>query len=222
MALLIIDVHYVYFILLFPSHSEILQEFGFKMMELSKRILKIILMSLGDDYDGKFYESEFSNCHGYMRIVNYTPPETVEEKEVEGLGMHTDMSCITIIYQNEIGGLQMRSKEGEWIDICPCENSLVVNVGDLMEAWSNGRLRSSEHRVVLKRFVNRLSLAFFCLFEDEKVILAPDEVVREGCSRMYKPFICSDYLRFRTYNEVGKFERIAYTVKDFAEMKQQM
>lgn len=142
--------------------SEILQEYGIKMVELSQIILKIILMSLGDDYERKFYESEFGNCHGYLRIINYTPPENVEDKEVEGLGMHTDMSCITLVYQDEIGGLQMRSKEGEWIDIVPCENSLVVNIGDLMQAWSNGRLRSSEHRVVLKRFI-KPSLTGFLL-----------------------------------------------------------
>ncbi|XP_031268899.1 gibberellin 20-oxidase-like protein [Pistacia vera] len=199
--------------------SEILKEYGIKMMELSKTIIKIILMSLGNGYERKFYDAEFINCHGYLRLVNYTPPEMVEENHVEGLGMHTDMSCITVVYQDEIGGLQMRSKDGQWMDICPCENSLVVNIGDLLQAWSNGRLRSSEHRVVLKRQVNRLSLAFFWCFEDKKVILAPEEVVGEGSLRIYKPFVCLDYLKFRESNEEGKFERIAYTVKDFAGIK---
>ena len=55
-----------------------------------------------------------------MRLVNYTPPDDVEEREVEGLGLHTDMSCITIVYQDEFGGLQMRSKEGKWMDIRSC------------------------------------------------------------------------------------------------------
>ncbi|KAK9265376.1 hypothetical protein L1049_003526 [Liquidambar formosana] len=202
--------------------SEILQEYGNKMVELSKRIIEIVLRSLGDDYERKFNESEFNNCHGYLRIVNYSPPEAVEEKEVEGLGMHTDMSCITIVYQDEIGGLQMRSKEGEWMDIRPFESYLVVNIGDMMQAWSNGRLRSSEHRVVLKRFVNRLSLAFFWCFGDEKVILAPDEVVGEGNPRIYRPFVCLDYLKFRESNEEGKFEKVGYTVKDFAGLELQM
>uniref|UniRef100_A0A5B6YT27 Fe2OG dioxygenase domain-containing protein n=1 Tax=Davidia involucrata TaxID=16924 RepID=A0A5B6YT27_DAVIN len=203
------------------ADREILQEYGNKMVELSKRIIEIVLMSLGDDYE-KVYESEFSNCHGYLRMVNYSPPETVENEAVEGLGMHTDMSCITIVYQDEIGGLQMRSKGGQWVDIYPSESSLVVNIGDLMQAWSNGRLRSSEHRVVLKRYVDRLSLAFFWCFEDEKVILAPDKVVGEGNSRNYKPFVCLDYLKFRESNEEGKFEKVGYTVNDFAGLKLQM
>ncbi|PKI50955.1 hypothetical protein CRG98_028685 [Punica granatum] len=193
-----------------------LQEYGSKMMEISKKVMEAVLKCLGDNCDTKFYNSEFSGCHGYLRIVNYSPPEDGGEKEIEGLGMHTDMSCITIVYQDEIGGLQMRLKEGEWIDVDPCEDSLVVNIGDLMQAWSNGQLRSSEHRVVLKQPVNRLSLAFFWCFEDEKLVLAPDEVVGKGNTRAYKQFVCLDYLKFRESNEEGKFERIGYTVKDFA------
>ncbi|GAY42189.1 hypothetical protein CUMW_064880, partial [Citrus unshiu] len=64
------------------------------------------------NFENKYYESEFKNCHGYLRIINCSPPEALEN-EVEGLGMHTDMSCITIVYQDEIGGLQVRSKEGK-------------------------------------------------------------------------------------------------------------
>ncbi|PIA49399.1 hypothetical protein AQUCO_01300308v1 [Aquilegia coerulea] len=195
--------------------SEILQEYGNKMVEISRKILEYVLVCLGDGF-GQYFGSEFFNCHGYLRIVNYSPPNTLIDEQVEGLGMHTDMSCITILYQDEIGGLQVRSKEGEWMDISPSEGALVVNVGDMMQAWSNGRLRSSEHRVVLKQSRNRLSLAFFWCFEDEKVIFAPDEVVGEGKMRNYKPFVCSDYVRFRESSEKGKFEKVGYTVKDFA------
>ncbi|KAM4105184.1 hypothetical protein ACJW30_06G213600 [Castanea mollissima] len=195
--------------------SEILQEYGRKMEELSKNIIKVLLMSLKDGFGKKDYESEFKNCHGYMRINNYSPPESLEV-EVEGLGMHTDMSCVTIVYQDEIGGLQVKSKEGKWMDIRPCEGTLVVNIGDMLQAWSNEKFRSSEHRVVLKQPANRFSLAFFWCFEDEKVIIAPDEVVGEGNMRLYNPFVCLDYLKFRESNERGKFEKVGFTVRDFA------
>ncbi|PHT31644.1 hypothetical protein CQW23_27981 [Capsicum baccatum] len=78
---------------------------------------------------------------------------------------------------------------------------LVVNIGDTLQAWSNDKLRSSEHRVVLKKLMNYFSLVFFCYFKDEKVILAPDEVVGEENSRIYKSFVCYDYLKFRVNNE---------------------
>ncbi|KAL5810827.1 hypothetical protein ACOSQ3_027566 [Xanthoceras sorbifolium] len=196
--------------------SETLKEYGRKMTELSKTIVELVLMCLGDDFQKKFYESEFSKCHGYLRIINYSPPESVEEEEVEGLGMHTDMSCVTIVYQDEIGGLQVRSKEGKWLNINPCEDTLVVNIGDMLHAWSNGKCRSSEHRVVLKRYVNRFSLSFFWCFEDDKNIFAPNEVVGDGNLRIYKPFVSADYLKFRESSEKGKFEKVGFTVKDFA------
>ncbi|XP_047959543.1 gibberellin 20-oxidase-like protein [Salvia hispanica] len=198
--------------------SEIMQEYGSRVTELSKTILRLILTTLGKELDSKYYESEFQQCHGYMRINNYSSPRSSEE-EAEGLGMHTDMSCVTIVYQDEIGGLQVRSREGRWMSIAPREGTLVVNVGDMLQAWSNDRLRSSEHRVVLGRRT-RFSLAFFWCFEDHKVVEAPDGVIGEHEARMYKPFVCSEYLTFRENTERGKFDKVGFTVKDFAALPQ--
>ncbi|ESQ43443.1 hypothetical protein EUTSA_v10014098mg [Eutrema salsugineum] len=216
--------------------SGLMKEYGEKMTELCEKIMKAILASFGDDLHHKYYESEFGNCHGYFRINNYTIPlqEDQEDDEhdqdevdlIEGLGMHTDMSCITIVDQDDIGGLQVRTRDGMGLmDINPKEEALVVNVGDLLHAWTNGRLRSSQHRVVLKRrgFVgNRFSLAFFWCFDDEKVVFAPDEVVGDCESeRVFRSFKCGDYLRFRESNEKGKFEKVGHTVEDFARIEDQ-
>ncbi|XP_060203656.1 gibberellin 20-oxidase-like protein isoform X1 [Lycium barbarum] len=198
-----------------PEFSHAMEVYGSKMEKLSKSVVEVILMSLGPEFEQKF-ASEFNKCHGYHRVINYTPPEFTKQEEVEGLGMHTDMSCITIVYQDEVGGLQVRSKQGKWMDIDPCQDTLVVNVGDLLQAWSNGKLRSSEHRVVLKKPVSRFSIAFFWCFEDEKLIVAPEEIVGNENLRVYKPFVCADYLKFRESNEKGKFEKVGFTVKHFA------
>lgn len=194
---------------------EVLEEYGRKMSDLSNKIIVVMLMILGEGFNEKYYKSDFKNCHGYLRINNYSPPESLKN-EVEGLGMHADMSCITTVYQDDIGGLQVRSKEGKWLDISPREGILVVNIGDMLQAWSNDKLISSEHRVVLKQPAQRFSLAFFWSFEDEKEILAPDDVVGEGNVRMYKPFVSSDYVKFRESTERGKFEKVGFTVKGFA------
>ncbi|KAI7731928.1 hypothetical protein M8C21_032925, partial [Ambrosia artemisiifolia] len=168
--------------------GEAVRDYGDKMRILSKKITQILLMCLGKDFDARF-KSEFCNCEGYLRINNYSLPEKrVKGKDVEGLGMHTDMSCLTIVYQDDIGGLQVRSKDGKWLNIDPFEGSLVVNIGDLLHAWSNGKLRSSEHRVILKERKNqnrssRVSLAFFWCFEDSK---------------------------FRENSERGKFEKVGF------------
>jgi isopenicillin N synthase-like dioxygenase len=63
-----------------------------------------------------------------MGFLPYNQPWKEKRSKLEGLGMHTDMSCVTIACQDEIGALQVRSKEGKWMDINPCEDTLVVNI----------------------------------------------------------------------------------------------
>lgn len=216
-CIMLLTISAFFFFLYF--NSEVVREYGDKMKHLSKKITQILLTCLGDDFDTRF-KSEFSSCEGYLRINNYSLPEKrVMGNDIEGLGMHTDMSCLTIVYQDDIGGLQVRSKDGKWLNVDPFEESLVVNIGDLLHAWSNGKLRSSEHRVILKECNNqnrnRVSFAFFWCFEENKVIYAPNEVVGNEC-RCYKKFLCCDYLKFRENSEKGKFEKVGFTVKDFA------
>lgn len=64
------------------------------------------------------------------------------------------------------------------------------NIGDMLQAWGNERFRSLENWVVLRQSLNCLSLVFFWCFEEEKVILASDEVVGEESMRLCKPFVC--------------------------------
>ncbi|XP_031493306.1 gibberellin 20-oxidase-like protein [Nymphaea colorata] len=199
---------------------EALGEYGAKLQELAKRIVSMLLASLGDGMK-KAHESEFARCHGYLRINNYIPPDG-DCVEFEGLGMHTDMSCITIVYQDQIGGLKARANSGEWVDIEPREGVLAVNIGDMLRAWSNGKLRASEHKVVLKASTGRLSMAFFWSFEDEKVIWAPEEMVGKGFPRVYKPFLCLDYVKFREEGgDCEDFDRVGITVDDFARIRDQ-
>ena len=75
--------------------------------------------------------------------------------------MHTDMSCITILYQDEIEGLQVRSNEGEWIDINPSEGTLVVNIGDMLQAWNidHPRARPLSRISALFKHITRGSMA---------------------------------------------------------------
>ncbi|XP_022141253.1 gibberellin 20-oxidase-like protein [Momordica charantia] len=199
--------------------SNLLEEYGSKMNNLSKRIVELLLKILVDKFENKFYDSEFSNCKGNLGINNYSPRDSNKEdkvEEIEGLGKHTDISCVTILFQDNVGGLQMRSKGGEWMDIKPCEDALVVNIGDFMQAWSNERLRSAEHRVVLRQNVKRFSMSFFWSYVDDREIYAPSEVVGEGNVRLYRPFSIKEYKMFRATSARGNYEKVGATVKDFA------
>ncbi|GLJ41168.1 hypothetical protein SUGI_0852400 [Cryptomeria japonica] len=105
-----------------------------------------------------------------------------------------------ILYQDDVGGLQIRSKEGKWFNVKPLSHSFVINLGDSLKAWSNGRYHSADHRVVCKGWIDRMSIAFFISFPMETEIWAPEELVDKDNPRRYKPFIFSQFRREITTN----------------------
>lgn len=84
----------------------------------------------------------------------------------QGMGAHTDYGIVTVLYAEPIAGLQIVAPNGEWIDVMPAEDALVINLGDLTAQWTNDRWRSTVHRVVPPPLVDgrpsvRRSAAFF-------------------------------------------------------------
>jgi isopenicillin N synthase-like dioxygenase len=77
-------------------------------------------------------------------------------------GAHTDYGMMTLLFQDNIGGLQVQSMDGSWLDVVPQSQSVIMNTGDLMAHWSNDRFPSTSHRVRRNADVARLSIAFFC------------------------------------------------------------
>jgi isopenicillin N synthase-like dioxygenase len=94
--------------------------------------------------------------------VLYYPPQDADLGEDQfGVATHTDYGCLTFVHQDPIGGLQVATKEGEWVTATPVADTIVVNVGDLMARWSNNHFKSTPHRVVNTARVPRYSMAVF-------------------------------------------------------------
>ncbi|CAM8900397.1 unnamed protein product [Rhodiola kirilowii] len=109
--------------------------------------------------DAEEMQEVFGDGVQSMRM-NYYPPCPEPEKAM-GFAPHSDADAITILYQlNDTEGLQVR-KDGTWVSIKPLKNALVVNMGDIMEIVSNGMYRSVEHRAIVNRTEERLSVATF-------------------------------------------------------------
>ena len=75
---------------------------------------------------------------------------------------HSDFGVLTILRQDDLGGLQVRNRSDEWIEAMPIENTFVCNIGDLLERWTNGRLVSTPHRVLNRSGKSRFSIPIFC------------------------------------------------------------
>ncbi len=84
------------------------------------------------------------------------PPNLGEDQF--GVGPHTDFGVLTVLCQDAVGGLQVQDYNGDWVAAHPIPGTLVINVGDLLARWSNGRFRSTPHRVINASGRERLSL----------------------------------------------------------------
>ncbi|MDP5253803.1 MULTISPECIES: isopenicillin N synthase family oxygenase [unclassified Vibrio] len=125
-------------------------------MEVALRILKAMALALSLPMD--FFSQYFTFPISVLRCIHY-PPQTGEQN---GAGAHTDYGCITLLYQDTIGGLQVQDRHGHWLEAPPVDNSFVVNIGDLMQRWTNDCYKSTSHRVTSPSCQRtRFSMPFF-------------------------------------------------------------
>ena len=129
--------------------------------------------------------------------LQYYPPQPDGAGEDRfGVAPHTDFGVLTVLCQDEIGGLQIRRRNGDWAAMPPIPGTLVVNVGDLLERWSNRRYRSTVHRVINASGRERLSLvlAYDPNFE---TLVDPRAFCAGGETPHDEPITCGDYLLWR-------------------------
>ncbi len=129
------------------------------MHELAKTLLRSMTIALGIERD--FFDTRFEEPISVFRMIHYPPRHTATSADQQGAGAHTDYGCITLLYQDQAGGLQVQNINGEWIDAPPIADSFVVNLGDMMARWSNDRYKSTPHRVISPMGVDRYSMPFF-------------------------------------------------------------
>ncbi|MGI8944213.1 MAG: isopenicillin N synthase family dioxygenase [Qipengyuania sp.] len=136
------------------------------------RVLEAIAIHLG--LPRGFFEPTVKDGNSVMRLLRYPP---LEGKEAEGAiraAAHGDINTITLLLGAEEAGLELLTSEDEWLAIDPPEGALVVNIGDMLERLTNGKLRSTTHRVVNPSgeaaYRARYSMPFFLHFRPDYVI----------------------------------------------------
>jgi isopenicillin N synthase-like dioxygenase len=123
------------------------------------RLLRAVAVSLGLDRD--FFAPHYRLPLQRTQAIWY-PPQPPDDAEGFGLAPHTDFGCITLLWQDDSGGLEVRERQsGAWIPAPPIPGTLVVNVGDLLGRWSNDRFASTPHRVLNRSGHERISIATF-------------------------------------------------------------
>lgn len=175
----------------FDDFNSAVEAFCTGAESLAKLTLELCALGLG--LDAETFAQFMNPCQSMARL-NYYPACPTPDRTL-GLGAHTDPYTLTLLHQCQVGGLQV-CKDGKWITVKPRRGAIVVNVGDNLQAWTNGRFKSVEHRAVLNEKVPRLSLVFFYAPPLETVISAPQQLVETDHKRMYKSFTWGEYLGF--------------------------
>ena len=126
-----------------------------------------------------------------------------------GAGAHTDYGFMTLLFQNGVGGLQVIDKSGAWIDVPPRTDAVVVNSGDMLERWTNGKYKSTMHRVIAKTgHRDRLSIAMFIDPDTDALIEALPSCVSSDNPARFAPISAGAHLQARLEaSHQGRFTR---------------
>ena len=166
--------------------------------------------------DGSNLERLFGEQHTSSARLNYYPPhDPLSEDEQAGVNAlgdmalhhHTDPGAITLLLQDDTGGLQALSREEGWIDVPPTPGAIVVNLGDVVQAWSNDQYVAAVHRVlhVDAEGQGRYSTPFFYQPRFDAVIEPWAEAVED--QPLYQPFTWREFIYGRVtdnYSDLGE------------------
>ncbi|RST31745.1 isopenicillin N synthase family oxygenase [Sphingomonas ginkgonis] len=159
------------------------------------KVLAAIARYLGVDED--YFTDTVRDGNSVMRLLHY-PPQAEPTGEHIRAGAHEDINTITLLLGAEEAGLQLQTRDGRWLDVSPKPGELVINIGDMLQRLTNGKLRSTSHRVINPapdRASNaRYSMPFFLHFRPDFVIEALSGTVPAGEQPKWPPISSHDYL----------------------------
>ncbi|KAI1648156.1 Clavaminate synthase-like protein [Daldinia loculata] len=187
-----------------PNFKEDSLAYWRSCLTLARRLVRVFALSL--DLEEDYWDDKVTHP-GADGVFNYYPPRTVEEVENKfvGLGSHTDLQLFTLLWQDGVGGLQVLSKEGQWLRAPPIEGTLVVNIGDFMMRLCNDIYKSTVHRVTNESNGERVSLPFFFGLNFNCVEGVVPSCTSEKNPAKYKPISCGDWCQMRFKIERDEF-----------------
>ncbi|CAK9137917.1 unnamed protein product [Ilex paraguariensis] len=197
--------------LMWPSGNDSFCESSHSFAKTIAELDKIVIRMLFESYSAeKYSDSHIESSTYLLRFLKYRAPEITET--TMAFPSHTDKSFLTILYQNQVSGLEVRTRGGEWINVEFPPSSFVVMAGDACKAWSNDRVLSPNHRVTMDMNgrETRYTIALFSFLRN--MVQVPEELIDEDHPMQFKPFVHVDLLKFY---DTGHGRRSQNILKDF-------
>ena len=172
-----------------PEMRSTLNEYFDAANQCGRLLFRAFAANLGLDLDHFTQQFDRPITRGSLVFYPPQPPDLGDDQF--GVAPHTDYGCLTLLYQDPIGGLQVQGRNGEWVIAHPVEDTLVINIGDLMARWTNNQFKSTPHRVINRSGRSRLSIAVF-VDPNYETVVTP--ICRDGEPPLYEPVSCGDYI----------------------------
>lgn len=161
-----------------PELRATLEAYRDRMAVLGQHLVRLVALSLELDED--YFDEGFQDHVITTRLLHYPPQDGVGEGNELGAGAHTDWGLITMLYQDEVGGLEVLNADGEWVRAPHIPGTFVVNLGDLVPKLTNGLYLSNTHRVLNTTGVRRYSVPTFFDLDYDYVVTAVPTVLDEN------------------------------------------
>ncbi len=137
----------------------VLEDYYRTLFEVGQRVLEGFAIAL--EAPRTYFRDLYKRPLVRTRLLHYPPQPEGSGEDQFGAAPHTDWGCMTLLWQDQVGGLQVRNRAGQWIDAPYIEGTFVVNIGDMLERWSNDLFVSTPHRVVNASGRERYSIPMF-------------------------------------------------------------
>ena len=169
-----------------PSLRPAMEAYFAAMETLAGPLLQGFALALGLARD--FFDDGHRNPMSVLKLNHYPPQEVMDESEIIGVGGHCDGGSFTILWQDSLGGLEVRNKSGDWVGVPPIDGTFVINIANLLQRWTNGRFSSTEHRVINRYGKDRYSIAFF-VYPAHSTVVRPVVDLARGA---FEPVVCGE------------------------------
>ena len=187
-----------------PGFRETMLDYYDAVWDLGRKLHSAFATDIGIETD--FFDDKMDRPMATLRLLHYPArPEALEDGQL-GAGEHTDYGCVTLLATDEVGGLEVRKRNGEWVSAPFIPNSYVCNIGDCLMRWTNDIYVSTPHRVVSPPGRERFSVAFFLDPNPEAIVECLPGCASEDNPTKYPPIRGDDYLESKlnpTYEKAG-------------------